>query len=236
MSQYRAYFVPNGVDPSGKQWTWQKEQWSNHKIKYNPAMTKVNYKAPNNSRYTNDAFIRGAAFADDQYNETDLNTKLIEHYYSGKGDNFDVTGYSIIEQKVRSAFAQKLKNHAISMGVNARRVKCNQVGVTHFGHKAFTKISVVNPFESGIASIGASRAGYQRKCNGVVVCLCNGSGKYFRVAFVGCSFKMYFHDQFADAADVFHQTSGAQEFKGSTQFHVTGAWGTSFSQFGISDD
>ena len=41
MSQYRAYFVPDGLDPMGlRTWYWSDESTTEYSIKYNPAMTK----------------------------------------------------------------------------------------------------------------------------------------------------------------------------------------------------
>ena len=235
MSQYRAYFVPGKVDPMGLKMSWLEEKWSDFNIAYNPAMTKVNYPAPNNSRYTNTMLIRASAKADDIAEGTNLNTKLLDHYFQGKGANFDVTNRKIIKDEVRAALSRKMKISSISIRVKAQRVRCKQTGVTFVGDTAFSKIRTAN-FESDILSIRGARAGLQKKCYGLVACICKGSGKYVRAAVVGCEFRMYMHDQYADAADVFHSTAGAQEYKGSTQFHVTGAWGTGFSQIGWDND
>ena len=235
MSQYRAYFVPGKVDPMGLKMSWLEEKWSDFNIAYNPTMTKVNYPAPNNSRYTNTLLIRASAKADDIAEGTNLNTKLLDHYFQGKGANFDVTNRKIIKDEVRAALSRKMKISSISIRVKAQRVRCKQTGVTFVGDTAFSKIRTAN-FESDILSIRGARAGLQKKCYGLVACICKGNGKYVRAAVVGCEFRMYMHDQYADAADVFHSTAGAQEYKGSTQFHVTGAWGTGFSQIGWDND
>ena len=52
-------------------------------------------------------------------------------------------------------------------------------------------------------------------------------------ASIDSRFKLYFYDQFADAADPGHWNDGSQELTGSPQFDEVGAWGWYISQTGL---
>lgn len=84
-------------------------------------------------------------------------------------------------------------------------MSCYKVSIHLIGDKIYSiPIKKVN-FISSVWVIRSSTAGLSKKVIATIVC-CNGEVK---VASVVSKFKMYFYDQFADAADVLHKIGGS---------------------------
>ena len=153
MSQYRAYFVPGGVDPKGQaKWHWMGKRVTKHAIAYNRLMTRPGHKTPN-------LYIPGlaeaiglAAYKDSQLTKVQgsgLNVAIMAHHVAGKGKDLNLTSQPVIEGEVVAALTPK---HNLAWGGIKWRVQnftCNHLGVRIIGDVKYSPIARVN-FTSSI--------------------------------------------------------------------------------------
>ena len=162
-----------------------------------------------------------------------LNSTLFHHYLYGTGEDYDLSGVLDIRNEVEAQYADFMAQQHNDILSEVETFNCPDsdeisLSVHTIGDDAYSNLSN-NPFESTVWVIGRANAGVRKKCNAIIVC-CHSVALS---AVVTSSFKLYFHDQFADAADINHTRPGAQEFIGGQQFHEMGAWEKIIVQAGI---
>lgn len=226
-------FVRNdGVNRSDKYglagWVWGNSSIVDYSIAYDTSMSNPSYGPPTD--------YQSGTWGAEQLAKAQggLNDTLFQHYLHGRGATMDLTSDATLKGEVTGALATMMDAATSDIRKQVESFKCpvkpNLFGISasFLGDNGFTAIDR-NGFTSSVWVIRKTQAGLSKKCNALVLCSCKGP----ILAITTCDFHMYFYDQFADAADLFHKDNKVTEWVGGTQFDEIGAWGRVVTQSGV---
>jgi hypothetical protein len=222
----------SGIDILGLAWNWDNINIGEFSVSYDPSMIRRSHGSPTQH-------LPGGAVAQALADSLGgLNSTLFRHYLSGSGATVDLTGEVKIKSEVGRSLEISMQAEMTAMVKKVESFVCPQKGILGFnlnvlGDRSYSPLKFVG-FTSEVWVIRKAQSGFSSMVDSTVICQCNAkSGKYEPVASsVAGRFKLYFYDQFADAADIPHKIAGAQEFNGSAQFDEIGAWGKTMIQTG----
>jgi len=213
-------------------WHWDPVKSTDYALAYDPAAT-VRRHGPPASHVPGGAAARLAAAL-----LGGLNNDLMNHYFTGGGADYDVTGSALVKGEVETALNADMLAAQADIRKQVEAFKCPSWSILGFsisfiGDKAFSPL-VRRRFTSSVWVMRGSDAIFSKKGRATVICKCdNSTGKMEPwVASTDTRFRMYLNDQFADAVDIPHKIPGSQEFVGGTQFDAIGSWGKRFTQNG----
>lgn len=218
----------NHWDYLGLAWMWSPESITNYSIAFDPAMRRAAHGLPV-------AHLPGTGAAEAlAWTLGGLNNLLSQHYLHGLGGVYDLTGSALMQGEVEAALSAGMRREHGAIIGQVEGFVCPKseglfgISFHTIGDTAYSSIWRTH-FTSSVWVIRATDAGFRKKTNAIIMCRCRKAVG----AAVTSSFKMYFYDRFADAADVPHVIPGAQEWRGGTQFDEIGAWGRNVEQLGI---
>ena len=208
--------VLNRIDKTGlASWAWSDPTTVDFAVAYDKSFSYVKHGGL--VEYVKPAIVGQAAAA----LAGGLNVTLFDHYLTGGGKEYDLTSNNQIKNEVLAALKSKMDDALSDIIKQAEGVACGAGLEIHaIGDTGFSTIAKQG-FKSDVFVIGSSDAGLSKKCSSIITCCPNGQ----KSAYVSCDFRLYFFDEFSDAADLIHRKAGRQEFTGGTQFDETGAWG-----------